>query len=69
MNKSNNKRKGDDFMNNASVVIPKLDIDAIFTQGKKISSQEALSDVTPINWSNEVLNGDYQDKTIIKSKE
>lgn len=41
----------------------------IIEKGTAISSQEALSDITPIDWSKDVLDGKYKDKTIIKSKD
>lgn len=37
--------------------------------GKVVSSEEVLQDVTPVNWSEEVLTGKYRDTTIIKSSE
>ncbi len=49
--------------------LPKLDINFILTHGKKISSQEALNDIIPVEWNQNVLNGNYKDKAIIKSKE
>lgn len=49
--------------------LPKLDVDFILNHGKIISSQEAISEVTPINWSNKVLHGDYVDRSIIESKD
>lgn len=40
----------------------------IIENGTAISSQEALSDIAPINWSKDVLDGKYKNKTIIKCK-
>lgn len=37
--------------------------------GKVVSSKEVLEDVTPVNWSEEVLTGKYRDTPIIKSPE
>lgn len=47
--------------------IQKLDVNYILSHGKSISSQEALSDVTPVEWDEDVLSGKKKDKTIIKS--
>ena len=41
----------------------------ILKNGTVISSQEALADITPINWSNDVLEGKYRDKVIVKYNE
>lgn len=41
----------------------------IIEKGTAISSQEALSGITPINWSNDVLEGKYRDKVIVKYNE
>lgn len=38
-------------------------------KGTVISSQEVLSDITPIDWSKDVLDGKYKDKIIINGKE
>lgn len=32
---------------------------------RKTISSEALKDITPIEWSDDVLNGKYKDKSII----
>lgn len=45
-----------------------LDINQIISKGTKISTEEALEDVTPINWSKEVLDGNYKGKVLIKNK-
>ena len=45
---------------------PSVDIDKI-KGGKVVSIEEALKDVTPVNWSEEVLTGKYRDTPIIKS--
>lgn len=37
--------------------------------GKTISMEESLKDITPVNWSKEVLDGAYKNDTIIKSVE
>lgn len=42
---------------------------ALIEKGTPISSQEALSDITPIDWSKDVLEGKYKDRIIIKSKD
>lgn len=41
----------------------------IIERGTVISSQEALSDIIPIDWSKDVLDGKYQNETIIKCKD
>lgn len=44
----------------------KLSVDKILS-GKKVNdADEVMKDVTPISWSEKVLNGDYAGKTIIK---
>lgn len=63
------KGKGDESMNMAESSYTKLDVGFILNHGKSVSSQEALSEVTPIEWSEDVLSGKYKDKTIIKSKD
>ena len=50
--------KGLDVMNFSSVL----------AHGTAISTQEALADVTPINWSDDVMDGQYKNETIIKAK-
>lgn len=42
----------------------KLDIEKLTKNSKVISSEEALKDVEPFNWSEDVLKGDK--KVIIK---
>ena len=37
---------------------PSVDIDKIKT-GKTISTEESLKDITPVDWNNDVLNGNY----------
>ena len=41
----------------------------ILKNGTAISSQEALADITPIDWSKDVLDGKYRDKAIVKYDE
>lgn len=60
--------KGDENMNMAEGSYTPLDVGFILNHGKSISSQEALSEVTPIKWSTDVLSGKCKDNTIIKSK-
>lgn len=74
MKKRNNfmhipKGKGDENMNMAESSCTALDVGFILNHGKSVSSQEVLSEVAPIEWSEEVLSGKYKDKTIIKSKD
>ncbi len=63
------KEEGDENMNMAESSCTTLDVGFILNHGKSVSSQEALSDVTPIEWSEDVLSGKYKNKTIIKSKD
>ncbi len=46
-----------------------MDIGFILAHGKEISSQEALRDTCPIEWNEDVLNGKYKEKVIIRSKD
>lgn len=46
----------------------KVDMNKILN-GKTISMEESLKDITPVNWSKEVLDGVYKNDTIIKSVE
>lgn len=64
--KKANTYDGDENMNGANVMYPKLDVGLIMDKGKKISSQEALKDIVPINWSDDVLEGKFKEETIIK---
>ena len=34
-----------------------------------VSTQDALLEVTPIRWSEDVLKGNHRDKNLIKSKD
>ena len=61
-------KKGDENMEMVKGSFTPFDVSSILTRGQVISSQEILSEITPIDWSKDVLNGDYKDKTIIKSK-
>lgn len=61
------EEKGDENMNMAESSYTTLDVDFILNHGKSVSSQEALSEVTPIEWSEDALSGKYKNKTIIKS--
>ena len=44
-----------------------MNYSSVLAHGTAISTQEALADVTPINWSDDVIDGQYKNKTIIKS--
>lgn len=74
MNKNQNldnnysKRQGDENMEMTKTDFQALDVNFILVHGRAISSQEVLEDVVPVNWSDDVLNGKYEKKTIIKSK-
>ena len=37
----------------------------LIQQGTTISTEEAIKDVTPIDWSEDVLAGKYRDQTIV----
>lgn len=39
---------------------------SLIKTGSEISTEEALEDVVPVSWSDEVLAGNYKDQTIIK---
>ena len=62
-------KKGDENMEMVKGSFTPLDVSSILTRGQVISSQEILSEITPIEWSEDVLNGNHKDKTIIKSKD
>lgn len=67
--KKYNCTKEDDTMENTSVLLPKVNIAKMLSKGQKVSSQSVLSDVSPVSWSNDVLNGSYKDKTIVQSSD
>lgn len=62
------KEEGDENMNMAESSCTALDVGFILNHGKSVSSQEALSDIMPVDWSEDALSGKYKNKTIIKSK-
>ena len=64
-NEQNNVNNGDENMGNTNVLYPKLDFDLFLGKGKRISSHEALEDVEPVQWSEDVLSGKYRGKAII----
>ena len=66
-NKIKYGQKGDENME--MIKTNALDVNFILTHGTAISSQEALSDINPINWSEDVLDGKYRNQIIIKAKE
>jgi len=45
--------------------LPKIDIDETLSVGKVISTEEAMKEITPVSWSENVLNGDYVGKVIV----
>lgn len=51
-------------MNDERKEYKRLDLSKI-KFGKIISTEEALKDVEPIAWSDDVLAGKYRDKTIV----
>ncbi len=61
-------KKGDENMEMVKGSFTPLDVSSILTRGQVVSSQEILSEITPIEWSEDVLSGNHKDKTIIKSK-
>lgn len=64
-----NTVQGDDTMENAVAGYKALDIQALKGKKRKIvSSADALKDVTPIEWSDEVLLGKKK-ATIKKAKD
>jgi len=42
----------------------KINVEKTLKNGKEISMKEALSDVTPIEWSKDVLDGLHRDQAI-----
>lgn len=48
---------------------PSFDIGEVLKQGKKLSSEEALKEIIPVEWSEDVLKGNYKGKSIIKAKD
>lgn len=46
-----------------------INVEFILTHGKRISSQEALRDISPIKWSNDVLSEKHKGNVIIKTKD
>lgn len=61
-------KKGDENMEMVKSGFAPVDVSTILSRGQVVSSQEILSEITPINWSEDVLSGNYKDKAIIKSK-
>lgn len=45
-----------------------IPIEKYINKGNIISTEEALKDIIPIDWSDDVLAGKYKGKTLIKSK-
>ncbi|MCM1113535.1 MAG: hypothetical protein NC399_09810 [Muribaculum sp.] len=60
--------KGDENMEMVKSGYTPLDVGFILAHGQAVSSQEILSDITPVDWSEDVLSGKDKGKTIIKSK-
>lgn len=46
-----------------------VNVEFILTHGKRISSQEALRDISPIEWSKDVLSERYKGNAIVKAKD
>lgn len=55
-------------MLNSNTIYPELDLSSIAGQGKIMSSQEAMEDIVPIQWSDDILNGKYRDAILIQSQ-
>lgn len=66
--KSYQLNKGDDDMYTA-MTYPAIDVGKVLGQAKKISSKEALKEIIPVEWSEDVLEGKYKGKSIIKAKD
>ena len=63
------KKIGDDAMSNAVVNCNALDLGTLMKKkGRIVSSEEALRDVTPIEWGADVLRGERK-ITVTKAKE
>ena len=63
------KKLGDDAMSNAVANCNALDLSVLMQKkGKIISSAEALRDVKPIEWEEEILRGEKK-ITVTKAKE
>lgn len=69
LTKNMKKNTGDDSMGNAVINRSVLDLNALMSKKSKIvSSKEALKDVKPIDWSDEVLRGEKK-VTATKAKD
>ena len=55
-------------MLNSSTIYPELDLSLIVGKGKIMSSQDAMEDIVPVQWSDDVLDGKCQGATLIKSQ-
>lgn len=62
-------QKGDESMEMTMKDVQVVDVNYILAHGKTISSQEALTDIAPVNWSDDVLDGKYKGKNIVKLKD
>ena len=60
--------KGDDDMYSA-MTYPSIDIGKVLGKATKISSEEALKEIIPVDWSEQVLDGKYKGKSIIIAKD
>ena len=58
--------KGDDNMKMVKNNFQTLDVNFILTHGANISSQQVLTDVTPVKWDKDTLSGKYKDNVIAK---
>ncbi len=65
--KSNARKQGDDTMSNSAMPYAALDLHALSKKNVKIiSSKDALKDVVPIPWEEDVLEGN---RRVIVAKE
>ena len=46
-----------------------VNVEFILAHGKRISSHEALRDISPIEWSKDVLSERFKGNVIIKTKD
>lgn len=47
--------------------LPAIDVEKVLSVGKVVSTEEVIKEITPVSWNQDVLNGDYVGKTIIKN--
>lgn len=47
--------------------IASINVNFILTHGKRVSYEEAIVDICPVDWDKELLDGKQRNKTIIKN--